>query len=335
MKPVRRPSAALLGVAGLLATILAGLGLSVARQMRLAPQTSTQISYMPMVFRSNTPTPAPSGTPLPVTPPVSGDWHDVLGYYRASARLPGLGENLGWSDGAFQHARYMVKNDVLTASEVNGAPWYSQAGAEAAPSSNLILTDNTGTSDRQALDSWMAKPFHALGVIDPALLSTGFGSFREDAGQLDPFKMGAALDVRRGLGAIPGSVQFPVKWPEHNATVYLTLYDGTEQPDPLSSCSGFSPPSGLPIILQLGPGSVTPAVTAHSFKRGTTNLAHCIFDETNYANSIAELQVLGRGLLNASDAVVLIPQAPLTAGDYTASITANGVVTTWTFHVAP
>jgi hypothetical protein len=69
--------------------------------------------------------------------------------------------------------------------------------------------------------------------------------------------------------------------------------------------------------------------------RGSTSLAHCIFSESNYTNSIASLQSLGRALLNASDAIVLIPKAPLSAGPYTASITANGQTTTWTFAVAP
>jgi hypothetical protein len=269
-----------------------------------------------------------------VTPPADGDWHSVLAYYRASARLPGLAEDTGWSAGAYAHARYMVRNDALAASEATATPWYTGEGAAAAPNSNLMLSDNINLSDQKALDFWMAKPFHALGLLDPALLTTGFGSFREDGGAFDPFKMGAVVDVRRGLGAIPGAVQFPIKWPEHNSTVYLTSYDGTEQPDPLSSCSGYGPPSGLPIILQLGPGSQTPVITAHSFKRGATSLSHCIFSETDYANSITSLQALGRGLLNASDAIVLIPRLPLTAGQYTVSITASGQTATWTFTVA-
>jgi hypothetical protein len=193
-------------------------------------------------------------------------------------------------------------------------------------------------TDRLALDQWLQWPFHALDVLDPALLATGFGSYRkDDAGAT--FDMAAALDVRRGLGAIPGGIAFPIKWPDHNTTVYLTRYDGQEQPDPLTSCPGYGGiggGSGLPIILQLGPGNLTPAVTAHSFSRGNTALPHCVFDETTYANSIAERQVLGRAILNARDAVVLIPRDPLIPGEsYTASITANGQTVTWTFHVTP
>jgi uncharacterized protein YkwD len=322
-----------------LAVLAASVALTAGRGANPSAKSIGGRAYLPLYYHASTNTPLPSPTPTasppPVTPPVSDDWHSVLAYYRASARLPVLAEDAGWTAGDYAHARYMVKNDVLTADEATATPWYTDEGAAAAPNGNLMLSDNINLADRQAFDFWMAKPFHALGLLDPALLTTGFGSFREDAGAFDPFKAGAVVDVRRGLGGIPASVHFPIKWPEHNSTVYLTSYDGTEQPDPLSSCSGYSPPSGLPIILQLGPGNITPVVTAHSFKRGAISLAHCIFSETDYGNSIASLQSLGRALLNASDAVVLIPKAPLTAGQYTVSITASGQTATWTFSAAP
>jgi uncharacterized protein YkwD len=336
MRPRLRPASALLG-AGL--TVLGLMVLSVsavgARAVAVsAPQASQADVFLPLIVQAPTPTPTPTPTPPPVTPPASGDWHAFLDYYRASARLPALVDNTGWGKGAALHARYMVENAVLDDSEELANPWYSTEGAAAAPNSNLMLTGNVATTDQQALDFWMGKPFHALGLLSPALLSTGFGSFRDNNAL--SFKMGAAIDVRRGLGAIPGGVQFPIKWPDHNTTVYLTSYDGNEQPDPLSSCSGFNPPSGLPIILQLGPGNVTPDVTAHSFRQGNTSLTHCVFDETDYGNSIPSLQALGRSLLDASDAVVLIPQQPLVPGNsYTVSITSNGAMTSWTFRVAP
>ena len=339
--PAKRPpwpGTAIAGISGvLLAIVAAGVALTANRpQSPSAAAAATHSAYLPMFFYPTaTLTPVPTATPLPVTPPAAADWHSTVDYYRASARLPGLAENTSWSAGAEAHARYMVKNDVLSASELPATPWYTDEGAAAAPNSNLLLSDNVNLTDQQAFDFWMAKPFHALGLLDPALLSTGYGSYREDGGAFDPFKMGGVVDVRRGLGSIPASVQFPIKWPEHNSTVYLASYDGTEQPDPLSSCSGYNPPSGLPIILQLGSGGLTPSVTAHSLQRGGTSLAHCLFSETDYNNNISSLQSLGRSLLDASDAVVLIPKLPLTPGAYTVSITADGQTTTWTFNVAP
>lgn len=340
MTPSRRPTpraGADLGLlalglllAGLLALSLAPAGRPAAPAQPLG--TPSPQAYMPMIFRP--PPPTPTSTPPPVLPPASGDWRAYLGYYRALARLPGLSENTGWSDGAYKHARYMVKNQTAASGETPGNPWYTGEGAAAGPNSLLQLQGDGSLSDRQALDQWMQWPFHALDILDPALGSTGFGSYRENVGTFD---MAAALDVRRGLGSVPGGLPFPLKWPDHNTTVYLTRYDGFEQPDPLTSCPGFGlgVGSGLPVILQLGPGDQTPDVTAHSFKRGATALEHCVFDETTYTNSNPTLQALGRASLNARDAIVLIPKLALVAGNsYTVSITANGQVTTWTFNVA-
>lgn len=333
MTPTRRADLGLLALALLLAGLLAlSLTPSAAPAAPAGPGGTPSALYLPMLIQP--PSPTPTSTPPPVTPPASGDWRAYLGYYRAVARLAGLNENTGWSDGAFKHARYMVENQTAAASENPGAPFYTVEGAAAAPNSLLQLQGNLNFSDRQALDQWMQWPFHALNILDPALGSTGFGSYRRNAGSFD---MAAALDVRRGLGAIPPGVPYPLKWPDHNTTVYLTAYDGLEQPDPLTSCPGFGlgVGSGLPIILQIGPGDQTPMVVDHSFKRGVTVLEHCIFDETNYTNSNAALQTLGRASLNARDAIVLIPKLALAAGNsYTVSITVNGQIVTWTFNVA-
>ncbi|MCC7358895.1 MAG: hypothetical protein IT317_05430 [Anaerolineales bacterium] len=329
------PPALSLLLAILLAALLAAFSLAAPRAPAapaVPPGVTGTPRYLPVMLKP--PSPTPTSTPPPVTPPAGGDWRAYLGYYRALSRLPGISENLGWSDGAFKHARYMVENQTASGSEIPDAPYYSSEGAAAGANSLLQLQGSLSLTDRQALDQWMQWPFHALDVLDPALGSTGFGSYRRDAGSFD---MAAALDVRRGLGSVPGGTAYPLKWPDHNTTVYLTRYDGAEQPDPLTSCPGFPLGfgSGLPVIVQIGPGDQTPVVTAHNFRRGATELEHCVFDETNYANSNPGLQAQGRASLDARDAIVLIPKAELEAGNsYTVSITVNGQIISWTFNVA-
>lgn len=350
MKPRQRSGAVLYG-AGLALLAILTLGLAAATRAAVpAPAALTPAGFLPLVVAPRSggtdmflpviimaPTPTPTGTPVPVTPPAAGDWQTVLGYYRASARLPALAENPDWSAGDVNHARYMVKNNVLANTEGTATPEYSLAGATEAANSNLMLSDVMTTTDRQALDFWMSKPFHALGLLDPALLTTGFGSFRADDPPFDPYRMGAVADVRQGIGPIPDAVTFPIEWPSHNSTVYLTSYDGNEQPDPLTSCPGYSAPSGLPILLQVGPGGSTFTVGAHSIQHGNISLPHCAFTSNSYINGLDPwLQTLGRQILAASDAVVLIPQAPLTPGaSYTVSIVVNGQTLVWTFFVAP
>lgn len=260
------------------------------------------------------------------------DWLGFVNAYRALADLPAVTENATWSQGDWLHARYMVKNDYIGHDEDPSNPWYTVEGRAAAQNSDLAVSSSAAMSDQTAIELWMGAPFHAVGIIDPALAQVGYGSYRESDGG---YQTGAGLDVLRGLGSIPPAVTYPVKWPGSGKTVALRSYDGGEYPNPLASCAGYTVPSGLPLILQIGDGSLTPNVTAHSFKQGAAELEHCIYDETHYTNPDISQQNLVRSILNARDAIVLIPRAPLTAGNtYTASLTTNGNTYAWSFTIA-
>jgi hypothetical protein len=262
--------------------------------------------------------------------PDSDNWLQWVNYYRAAACLPPVTENAAWSAGNYKHAIYIVKNDELQHSEDPNNQWYTPEGLSAAQRSNLAANHNVNASDRWAVDTWMQAPFHALGIIDPQLTVVGYGSYREADGG---FEMGAGLDVLSGGGQTP-QTEFPVIWPGSGTTVPILLHWG-EYPSPLTSCPGYSGQTGLPVILQIGSGELTPAVSATSFTQGAQPLEHCVFDETNYSNPDAAQQSLGRSILNAHDAIVLIPRIPLSAGTpYTVSISVNGQTYTWSFSVS-
>jgi hypothetical protein len=189
------------------------------------------------------------------------------------------------------------------------------------------------------IDAWIAGPFHALGILDPKLAVTGYGVYR-NASAPAWLKMAATLDVLRGrTRAAP--YPFPVKFPGDGSVVpYPTgcvggaCYGGGEAPDPLSPCPGYSVPTGLPIILQLGTGSVTPSVSASSLMQDGFPLQHCVYTETTYTNPLASEQSTGRAVLGSRDAVVLVPRSPLPAGaTYTVSLTVNGTSYQWSFTV--
>ncbi|MCB0005917.1 MAG: hypothetical protein KDE04_05670 [Anaerolineales bacterium] len=274
------------------------------------------ILYLPIAF----------SPPEPILPA----WLDYLNLFRDLGNVNPLVENSDWSNGGWLHGRYMVKNDVITHSEDPGNPWYTPEGNAAAQNGNVAVFSSAFASDEMAIDLWMTGPFHAIGILDPQLHTTGFGSYREADGG---WQTGATLDVSRGQGGVPAGTNFPLPFPRPNGETWLTEYGGNEWPDPLTSCAGYSAPSGPPIMIQLGSGNVTPNVTNSSFMRGSTNLSHCVFDETDYNNPDSNAQSVGRLVLNARDAIVIIPQAPLTAGTYTASVTVNGNTHTWTFTV--
>jgi hypothetical protein len=162
----------------------------------------------------------------------------------------------------------------------------------------------------------------------------GFGSYREAIGT---WQMGASLDVSRGrISSEPPAGTYPVMWPGNGQTTSILTYRGTEWPDPLTSCPGVTAdywnPSGPPIYLQIGSGDFIPNVSATSLKQGSSNLEHCVFDETNYTNPNSSTQNIGRWILNTRDAIIIMPKRPLEEGKtYTVSITTNGNIYTWSF----
>ncbi len=232
------------------------------------------------------------------------------------------------------HSRYMVKNDYVGHDEDPLNPWYSLEGIEAAGNSNVMVSSSVSSTDQYGIDLWMSGPFHGVAILDPQLEVVGFGSYREATGT---WQMGATLDVSRGKTTTePPAGTYPVVWPGDGQSTTILGYRGTEWPDPLTSCPGISAdfwnPSGPPIYLQIGSGSLTPNVSATSFRQGSTQLDHCVFDETNYTNPIPSTQNTGRWILNTRDAIILMPKNPLEAGKtYTASITTNGNTYTWSF----
>jgi len=304
----------------IVSTIAVGLALLVStNSAQASSETETHTIFLPLVVRSQAPTPEPQL-----------EWLAAINDFRAQGNLPAVTENESWSNGAYLHSRYMVKTDVMAHTEDPGNPWFTLEGLAAAQTSDLAASYSVNDDHNFAISAWMQAPFHALGILDPALLQVGYGQYNEADGGL---QMGASLDVIRGLGSIPPSVQYPLQWPADGKSVPLAYFWG-EYPDPLTSCSGYSAPTGLPVILQIGSGNLSPNVTASSLNQGGTSLEHCVFDENSYSNPNGAWQSLGRGILDARDAVVLIPREPLTPGaSYTVSITVNGQSYTWSFAV--
>ncbi len=282
--------------------------------------------YLPMLFNVSI---VNGSNPLYTGPPPENPtWLEYVNYIRSLAGLSPVVDNSDWSQGDWLHSRYMVKNDFIGHSEDPNNYWYSSEGDLAARTSNLLASSSHTTTDFAAISGWIQAPFHGVGILDPQLQQVGFGSFRQQDGG---FQMSAALDVLRGLRDLPEAVIFPIAWPGDGTSVPLIAHSG-EYPNPLSSCPGYSAPAGLPIILQVGAGELSPQVTSHSFRSGSQELPHCVFSESTYFNPDRSAQSLGRAILDSRDAIVLIPENPLLPGNhYSVSITVNGEAHQWSF----
>lgn len=258
----------------------------------------------------------------------STPWLVRVNGYRAMASLPPVVENLRLSRAAFDHARYMVMHGRLRHTENPSDAWFTREGASAAGVSNIAGSPSPFEPDSWAVDDWMQAPFHALGILDPALQQVGFGIYRASNG---PVQTAAALDVIRGRRAAPASTVYPVVWPGNGSSVLLTTHTA-EYPDPLASCPGFLAPAGLPLIVQLGPGRQLPHVTGSWIAEGTRAIDHCIFDQGTYQNPDAVQQRLVRRILAARNAIILIPRMPLRLGArYRAVVEVNRRRIEWTF----
>lgn len=291
----------------------------------------TPQAYVPALMNPDepTPTPMPTATPTATPLPPAPEWLSYVNLFRVEANLPIVGENSSWSNGGNLHGRYMVKNDYIGHSEDPGNPWYTAEGLAAAQNGNVAVSSSVSASDYSMINLWMTGPFHAVGIIDPKLHTSGFGHYHEAIGT---WRSGATLDVLRGRGGVPGSVSYPVLYPRNGGQLWLLSYSGGEYPNPISGC-GYSGTTGGPIILQLGSGGITPNVTAYSLMQGSTPLTACVYDETSYSfPGDSSGEALGRSVLGSRDAIIMIPQLPLQQGQtYTVSITTNGNTHTWSF----
>jgi len=257
-------------------------------------------------------------------------WLDRLNFYRAMASLPPVVEDPALSGAVLQHARYMVKHGVVTHSQNRRVSWATPEGAAAAAASNLAGSTRSTEPDSWAVDAWMQAPFHALGMIDPALRQVGFGIQHTRHGRV---QTAAGLDVIRGRTAAPSLVSFPIVWPANGTSVPLAAHVA-EDPSPLTSCPGYEVPTGLPVIVQLAPDGDVPNVTFSWIDDGESLLEHCVFDEGTYRNRDAAQQNLGRSILASRHAIVAIPRKPLRPGfSYRAVIEVNGRLLDWTFAV--
>ncbi len=315
------------------------------------PATETAVpqpSPTPQIEMTATPTPVPSEptatpmpsptlppTPAPTATNVPGpDWLRYTNQFRVQAGLPQLRENVAWSEGSLLHSIYMINTGQTVHHEDVNSPWYTVEGNDAGKNGNISASGWLEAPDHWPIDYWMSATFHAVPILDPHLQEAGFGLHRDaNSGLL----MAATMDVKRGRGDLPASVEYPIFFPQDGGQIWVLKYSLPEFPDPMDSCSGFYKPMGPPIVLQLGEGDIVPSVTNTSFKQGDTPLAHCVIDETRYVNPNPYWQQTGRTILDQQDAIVILPGEPLVVGQtYTAHVEVNGESYTWSFEaVAP
>ena len=227
-----------------------------------------------------------------VLPDFASSANARVNYYRAMAKLPPVVNDTAISAGAYNHARYLVKNGIAGGDividqgqlqikppqdafrwEVKGKPFYTDEGASAGRDAVVIAAREINISGAEFVDRMMTMPFSGLIPMVPQFSVAGLGAYC-DRGQcaiVIPYRFALEKSVRLALydgppsdrlwnpslGLIPmetGRLRSPVEFPPDGATVDLQSYAGGDYPDPLSSCPGYKAPTGTPISIQLGKG---------------------------------------------------------------------------------
>lgn len=257
-------------------------------------------------------------------------WLGYVNTFREMANVPLVTEDEALTFGAQSHARYMVVHDrPIAHSEDPSLDLYSEAGNTAGKHGLIFATSQFQADHVWATNFWVSAPFHLVAFIDPYLETVGFGTYNQNVGN---FKMAGVVDVRSGLKQPDGSQEYPIMFPADGAETWIVRHSLYEWPDSLPSCPGWSRPSGPPIVLFLGEGDITPAVSRYQIMENGNPLEVCMINETNFVSPNRAEQNTGRTTLNLRDAIVLMPKNPLAINsEYFVEIETNGELHSWSF----
>jgi hypothetical protein len=262
------------------------------------------------------------------------EWLEGLNAFRTSAGLRPVNENQKLTEGCSKHNRYIVENYdriLKTGGNIGAAahdesrdkPMLSPEGLIAAKGSDL-WSGCFPQSVSEALNGWVAGPFHRPSVLSPGLMSAAFDVYIDADGCWSKC-------LRLELKPVPATLK-PVLFPPAGAMLSLD-FDAGEWPSPLTSCPGYSVPAGLPITMQFGWGG-TPKVLEHVIRANGAPVQHCYFDGSTYDNADADQKNFGRQILTGSGELVLLPRDPLLPGvTYSVSVKTDRSSYDWSFKI--
>lgn len=264
-----------------------------------------------------------SGAAFPAAPLPALGLLDVSAVRRLAA-LPPVATDGAWTAQCRAHAQYLVRADRGEHREDPASPYRTPAG-EACAHGHYFVSSRSASGPEQALAYWAAGPFHLPQLIDPRLKRVALGVAHDAAGVV---QSAVVLDVRRGLSG-PGT--YPVRFPAPGMHSPLREAARSEWPDPLPACAGYAAPVGAPMALLLGPGR---EVQAAALKVNGKPAPACLLTAGRYRGGSGNDTRVGRGVLVAQGAAVLLPRFPLPAGaEVRVSFAASGKRYAWSFRV--
>jgi hypothetical protein len=278
---------------------------------------------------------------LAVAPPSSSavsrsDWLGRINEIRTASQLPPVVEERAWSAGILAHLNYLwntpsdLTEGVSLHSENPASPYYTPEGAKEGESSDL----GDGKTNVEAIDNWLAAPFHAIGMLRPGLEKVAFARV--------PSTGNAGLDVISGINyEIPPKL---VLFPGPDSTIDLAHYIG-ESPPPIETCLAEHPgadydSAGLPLIALLTESPAPDLSATLTLPDGTQVSSDgndlCVVTASTFVTRDTIYGPTGSSILSFDNAVFLVPRLPLVSGRYSVTISQPGKPDiAWSFNSEP
>lgn len=278
---------------------------------------------------------------LALAPPSSSavsrsDWLGRINEIRAASQLPPVAEERAWSPGILAHLNYLWKTpaDLIEGtslhSENPASPYYTPEGAKEGESSDL----GSGETNVEAIDNWLAAPFHSVGMLRPGLEKVAFARVTGTGN--------AGLDVISGLNSeTPPKL---VLFPGPDSTIDLAHYVG-ESPPPIETCLAEHPgadydSSGLPLIALLteppAPGLSATITLPDGNRISSSDNDLCVVTAGTFVTHDTIYGSTGSSILSSDKAVFLVPRVALVAGRYAVTISQPGKPDiAWSFNSNP
>ncbi len=252
------------------------------------------------------------------------DWLAVLNTYRSQSGLGAVSENGAWASGTANHSCWMLLNGIAH-DEPSGTPGYTVDGDAAGNAANVAVSSASTASAKGHIDLWMSGPFHAIGILRANLTQSSYGQCTSPPNpSTTSWKSAGTLDVVRGNNWSGPKPSAPIVFPGNGATTSLTRFVA-ESPDPRTFCNWTGRTVGLPLIA-LMPANVTSASASLSGPNGPVTT--CVLTGSN-TDGVAS------SILGGDNAIVVVPDAPLSTGTYNVSVNSNGGNAGWSFNVDP
>jgi len=181
-----------------------------------------------MALRASAQQPATAASPE-VPPDFASSANARVNYYRAMAKLPPVINDSAISAGAYNHARYLVKNGIAGGDivldkgrlqfktpqdafrwEERGKPFYTDEGASAGRNAVVLAAWQINLSGAEFVDRMMTMPFSGLIPMVPQFSVVGLGAYC-DPGQcaiVIPYRFALEKSVRIALYDGPASDRF-------------------------------------------------------------------------------------------------------------------------------